>query len=124
MEEGDKVTNAAAPGRDPPTQPRRREQVRRLQGETEGRKGQPGGRRPFPLGEEPKVQRVEGNLSQQPLIGLCSLGALSDWTVCSGRCAARQGGADCQGFGAGSRNWGNWGIEEGAGCRELQGRDC
>lgn len=39
-------------------------------------------------------QRVEGDLSQQPLIGSCSLVTSPDWTICSGRCCeARRGGA-------------------------------
>lgn len=51
-------------------------------------------------------QRVEGSLSQQPLIGWCSIIASSDWAICSGRCCeARRGGASRQGSGAKPGIW-------------------
>lgn len=45
---------------------------------------------------------MEGSLSQQPLIGSCSLVASPDWAICSGRCCeARRGGASRPGSEAG-----------------------
>ncbi|KAM5144318.1 uncharacterized protein ACOB7L_026722 [Callospermophilus lateralis] len=95
-EEGDKVKNAAATSSYYSTSARQEPKlVSHLpgppgeMGRGDGDRGQ--GAVALPLGAG---QRVEGDPSQQPLIGSCSLVAFPDWTICSGRCCeARRGGA-------------------------------
>ena len=100
-DEGDKVTNPAAAARSSTAAGRGLE----LRATTPERGGVGRGDRGAVAFLAGAGQRVEGSLSQQPLIGWCSIIASSDWAICSGRCCeARRGGASRQGSGAKPRD--------------------